>query len=193
MRILREALGLFVLLSLLTGGIYPLTIFGAGQLLFPHEANGSLIVREGHTLGCELIGRPFTAPGDFWPRPSAAARGAYDSSLSSGSNLGPVNPALAAAVRGRVAALRAADPADTRPVPVDLVTASGSGLDPDISPAAAERQVPRVARARGVSESALRELVARHRREPLLGLFGGARVNVLELNLALDDLVAAER
>jgi K+-transporting ATPase ATPase C chain len=193
MRTLRDALALFVLLSLLTGGLYPLLIFGLGQALFAHEAGGSLLVRDGRTLGCELVGRSFTEPGDFWPRPSAAPRGAYDASLSSGSNWGPTNPALASAVAARVEALRAADPADDRPIPVDLVTASGSGLDPHISPAAAERQVPRVARARGLPETALRELVARHVREPLAGLFGGARVNVLELNFALDQLAAARR
>jgi potassium-transporting ATPase KdpC subunit len=188
MKTLREALVLFLLLTLLTGVLYPLAIWGAGGLLFPHEADGSLVVRDGRVLGSELIGRPFTAPGDFWPRPSATAKVPYDASLSSGSNLGPTNPALADAVKARVAALQAADPTDTRPIPVDLVTASGSGLDPDISPAAAERQVPRVARARGLPEERVRELVARHVQEPLLGVFGGARVNVLRLNLALDEL-----
>jgi K+-transporting ATPase ATPase C chain len=191
MRTLREALSLFLLLTLLTGVLYPLAVWGASLALFPHEADGSLVVRDGHVLGSELIGRPFTAPGDFWPRPSATAKSPYDASLSTGSNLGPTNPALADAVKARVAALQAADPSDTRPIPVDLVTASGSGLDPDISPAAAERQVPRVARARGLPEERVRELVARHEQEPLLGVFGGARVNVLRLNLALDELTAA--
>jgi len=191
MKTLRDALVLFVLLTVLTGGLYPLAVWGASRVLFPREADGSLVVRHGLVVGCELVGRPFDAPGDFWSRPSAAPRGAYDASLSSGSNWGPTNPALAEAVKGRVAALQAADPSDTRPIPVDLVTASGSGLDPDISPAAAERQVPRVARARGLPEKAVRELVARHVQEPLLAIFGGARVNVLQLNLALDDLAAA--
>ena len=187
---LRDALVLFALLTLLTGGLYPLAVLGAGRVLFPHEATGSLLERDGRVVGCELVGRPFTAPGDFWPRPSAAPRGAYEASLSSGSNLGPTNPALADAVKARVAALQAADPTDTRPIPVDLVTASGSGLDPDISPAAAERQVPRVARARGLPERQVRDLVARSVQEPFLAIFGGARVNVLRLNLALDDLAA---
>jgi len=180
-----------VLLTLLTGVLYPLAIWGAGRVFFPHEAGGSLVVRDGRVVGSELVGRPFTAPGDFWPRPSATPKGPYDASLSGGSNLGPTNPALADAVRARVAALQAADPDDTRPIPVDLVTASGSGLDPDISPGAAERQVPRVARARGLPEATVRELVASHVQEPLLGIFGGARVNVLRLNLALDDLSAS--
>ncbi len=191
MRTVRDALVLFVLLTLLTGGLYPLVVWGAGRALFPREAEGSLVVRDGRIVGSELVGRPFTAPGDFWPRPSAAPRGAFDASVSGGSNWGPTNPALAEAVRARVAALLAADPADTRPIPVDLVTASGSGLDPDISPAAAERQVPRVARARGLPEPAVRELVGRHVQEPWLTIFGGARVNVLQLNLALDDLAGA--
>jgi len=193
MKMLRDALVLFLLLTLLTGGLYPLAVWGAGRVLFPREADGSLVVREGRIVGCELVGRPFTAPGDFWPRPSAASRGAYDASLSSGSNWGPTNPALADAVKARIAALQAADPADRRPIPVDLVTASGSGLDPDISPAAAERQVPRVARARRLPEKAVRELVASHVQEPWLTIFGGARVNVLRLNLALDDLAAGAR
>lgn len=190
MKTLREALVLFLLLTLLTGGLYPLAVLGAGRLLFPHEARGSLLVRDGRVVGSELVGRPFTAPGDFWPRPSLAPRGPCDASLSGGGNHGPTNPVLAQAVRARVAALQAADPSDTRPIPVDLVTASGSGLDPHVSPAAAERQVPRVARARGLPEDELRALVQRHVEPPLLGVFGGARVNVLRLNLALDEFAA---
>lgn len=191
MKTLREALVLFVVLSVLTGGLYPLLVTGAARLLFPREADGSLVVRDGQVVGSELVGRAFDAPGDFWPRPSATGPAPYNAAMSSGSNLGPTNPALAQAVKDRVAALQAADPSDTRPIPVDLVTASGSGLDPDISPAAAERQVPRVARARGLPEQAVRELVARQVQEPFLGVFGGARVNVLRLNLALDDLATA--
>ena len=188
MKTLRDALVLFVLLSLLTGGLYPLAVWGAGRVLFPREADGSLIVRGGRVVGCELVGRPFSAPGDFWPRPSAAPRGAYDASLSSGSNLGPTNPALADAVQARVAALRAADPTDTRPIPVDLVTASGSGLDPHISPAAADYQVARVAKARGLDVAKVKALVAEHTEDRQLGFLGEPRVNVLKLNLALDAL-----
>lgn len=190
MRTLREALGVFLLLALVTGVLYPLAVTGAAWLLFPRQAGGSLLVRDGRVLGSELVGRPFADPGDFWPRPSLAPRGPYDARLSGGGNHGPTHPELAAAVRERVAALQAADPSDTRPIPVDLVTASGSGLDPHLSPAAAERQVPRVARARGLPEEELRALVQRHVEPPLLGVFGGARVNVLRLNLALDELAA---
>ena len=191
MKTLRDALLVFIVLSVLTGGLYPLAVTGAARLLFPREAEGSLVVRGGQVVGSELVGRAFDGPGDFWPRPSATGAAPYDATASSGSNLGPTNPALAQAVRERVAALQAADPQDTRPIPVDLVTASGSGLDPDISPAAAERQVPRVARARGLPEQDVRALLAAHVQEPFLGLFGGARVNVLRLDLALDDLAAA--
>jgi potassium-transporting ATPase KdpC subunit len=190
MKTLRDAFLILLLLTLITGGVYPLLVTLAAQALFPHAAGGSLIVREGRVLGSELIGRPFDAPGDFWPRPSAAPRGPYAASLSGGSNLGPTNAALAEAVRARAAALRAADPADQRPIPVDLVTASGSGLDPHISPASAERQVPRVARARGLAQEGVRELVARHTQGRWLGVFGDPGVNVLQLNLALDALGA---
>ena len=190
MKMLRDALVLFVLLTLLTGGLYPLAVWGAGRVLFPREADGSLIVRDGLVVGCELVGRPFSAPGDFWPRPSAAPHGAYDASLSAGSNWGPTNPALADAVKARVAALQAADPSDTRPIPVDLVTASGSGLDPHISPEAALFQVPRIAKARNLPEDRVRQLVVDNTEGRLFGLLGEPRVNVLQLNLALDQLKA---
>ena len=147
--LIRPAILLLLLLTVLTGILYPLCITGFAQLLFPHEANGSLIVREGHPAGSALIGQPFEDPRYFWGRPSATRPFPYNSAASTGSNLGPSNPELTKAVRSRIAALRAADPADRRPIPVDLVTASGSGLDPHISPAAALYQVPRVARGPG--------------------------------------------
>jgi K+-transporting ATPase ATPase C chain len=185
---LRPALTLFALLALLTGVAYPLLVTGVAQAAFPERANGSLVRVDGQVRGSRLIGQPFSAPGYFWGRPSATSPSPYDASASAGSNLGPTNPALRAAVRDRVAALRAADPGNLTPVPVDLVTASGSGLDPDISPAAALYQTPRVARARGLEEARLRALVARHTEPRPLRLLGEPRVNVLELNLALDTL-----
>ena len=153
---------------------------------FPDQARGSIIERDGKAVGSELLGQPFSSPRYFWSRPSATATHAYNGAASSGSNLGPMNPALAEAVAGRIAALRAADPGNDAPVPVDLVTASGSGLDPHISPAAAEYQASRVARARGLPVEQVRELVASATRERTFGIFGEPRVNVLELNLALD-------
>ncbi len=156
----RPALALLVALTLVTGVLYPLVVTGIGMVLFPRPSRGSLIVEHGVVRGSSQIGQPFDAPGDFWGRPSATSRVPYDAALSTGSNLGPLNPALIDAVRARVAALRAADPTNPAPVPVDLVTASGSGLDPHISPAAAEYQVPRVARARGLDEGMVRALVA---------------------------------
>ena len=184
--LLRPALTLFVVLSLVTGLLYPLAVTGVAQTAFTHQANGSLITQGGKAVGSELIGQSFTEPGHFWGRPSATAPMPYNASASGGSNLGPTNPALVDAVKARIEALRAADPGNTRPVPVDLVTASASGLDPHISPAAAEYQVERVARARRLDPGVVRELVARHRSEAQFGLFGDARVNVLTLNLALD-------
>lgn len=183
---LRPALVLFVLLSLVTGLAYPLAVTGVAQLAFPAQANGSLIVRDGQVVGSELIGQAFSDPTHFWSRPSATSPMPYNAANSGGSNLGPNNPALADAVKGRIEALRAADPAQTAPVPVDLVTTSGSGLDPHISRAAADWQVPRVARVRGLDEAKLRALVEQHTEQPLLGFIGEARVNVLRLNLALD-------
>jgi K+-transporting ATPase ATPase C chain len=185
---LRAATVLFVLLSVVTGIIYPLLVTGISHFAFAHQATGSLIEREGKPLGSALLGQPFDAPGYFWGRLSATTPQPYNGASSSGSNLGPTNPALFDAVSTRVKALRALDPDNHLPVPVDLVTASGSGLDPDITPAAAEYQIARVARARGVPEAQVRALVAHYRTERFLGVLGEARVNVLELNLALDQL-----
>lgn len=185
---LRAATVLFVLLSLVTGLVYPLLVTGIGHVAFAREAGGSVIERDGKPLGSALLGQPFDAPQYFWGRLSATTPQPYNGTSSSGSNLGPTNPALFDAVTARVQALRAADPGNQQPVPVDLVTASGSGLDPDISPAAAEYQIARVARTRGLSEAQVRKLVARFRTERFLGVFGEAHVNVLELNLALDQL-----
>lgn len=184
----RPAVVLFILLTLITGVVYPLAVTGIAQLVFPHQANGSLIVRSGKTLGSELIGQPFDDPKYFWGRLSATSDFPYNAAASSGSNYGPLNPALFAAVQARVAALRAADPGNTQPIPVDLVTSSGSGLDPDISIAAAMFQVPRVARARGLTESAVLTLVNRYTEGRQLGYLGEPRVNVLQLDLALDAI-----
>jgi K+-transporting ATPase ATPase C chain len=186
--ILRPALVLFVLLTLLTGVVYPLAVTGAAQALFPAQAAGSLILRDGQPVGSSLIGQNFTDPGHFWGRPSATGPMPYNASASGGSNQGPLNPALTDAVKGRIDALRAADPGNTSPVPVDLVTASASGLDPHISPAAARYQAARVARVRGLPLEQVEQLVAQHTETPWLGLLGEARVQVLRLNLALDAL-----
>jgi potassium-transporting ATPase KdpC subunit len=183
---IRPALVLLIVLSVLTGLIYPAVVTGVAQLVFPRQANGSLIVRDGQVVGSSLIGQPFDDPGYFWGRPSATSPFPYNAAASSGSNQGPTNPALSHAVKGRVEALRAADPGNTTPVPVDLVTASGSGLDPHISPAAALYQVSRVARVRKLDESAVRQLVEQHIEGRQLGLLGEPRVSVLALNLALD-------
>jgi potassium-transporting ATPase KdpC subunit len=182
---LRPACILLLGFTLLTGVIYPALVTGLAQAMCPHEANGSIIVAGGKPLGSELIGQGFTDARYFWSRPSAAAP-AYNGSGGTGSNQGPSNPALAEAVKSRVAALQAADPGNTAPIPVDLVTASASGLDPHISPAAAEYQLARVARARGMDPSTIARLLADHTESRDLGLFGEPRVNVLELNLALD-------
>ncbi|SAI33775.1 potassium-transporting ATPase C chain [Bordetella ansorpii] len=186
--LLRPALTVFVALSLITGLAYPLLTTGVARMLFPHQAAGSLIERDGKVIGSDLIGQAFRSPGYFWSRPSATAPMAYNGGASGGSNLGPTNPALAQAVQERVAALRAADPDNPAQIPVDLVTASGSGLDPHISAAAAEYQVRRVARARGLPEAEVRKLVQAHTDSPWLGLIGDPAVNVLPLNLALDAL-----
>ena len=186
MRTLRNAILLLLVLTLTTGIVYPLVVTGLGQALFSHAANGSLIVRDGKTLGSELIGQPFSDPRYFWSRPSATTPFAYNSGSSGGSNLGPTNPALTDAVKARIDALRAADPDNEAPVPVDLVTASGSGLDPDISPAAAAFQVARVARARGMKRDEVDTLVAAATEKRTLGVLGEPRVNVLALNLSLD-------
>ena len=182
----RPALTLLLVLTLLCGGIYPLLVTGIGQAAFPARAAGSMIVQDGKLRGSSLIGQPFSSPRYFWGRPSATAPMPYNAAGSSGSNQGPLNPALVDAVKGRIAALHAADPANRQPVPVDLVTASASGLDPEISPAAILYQLERVARIRGIAPAALHQLVERHTEHPQLGIFGEARVNVLELNLALD-------
>jgi len=165
---------------------YPLVVTGIGQLAFHRQATGSVLERTGHPVGSALLGQPFSDPAHFWSRPSATAPHPYNGAASSGSNQSPTNPALLEAVRARVAALRAADPDNSAPVPADLVTASGSGLDPHISPAAAAYQVARVARARGLPEDDVRALVAAHTSSRTLGLLGEPRVNVLALNLALD-------
>jgi potassium-transporting ATPase KdpC subunit len=186
---LKQSLLLLVTLSVLTGVIYPLLITGMAQVMFPRQANGSLIYRDGKAVGSTLIGQNFDEPKYFWGRPSATTPVAYNAASSGGSNLGPTNPALLDAVRTRIAALKAADPNNSAPIPVDLVTTSGSGLDPHISPAAAEYQVGRVARVRGVSEDAVRQLVIQHTEKRTLGLLGEPRVNVVELNLDLDSII----
>lgn len=185
---IRPAIVSLALLTLLTGLIYPAVVAGIAQLLFPGQANGSLILKDGKPVGSALIGQPFDDPKYLWGRPSATAPFPYNAGASSGSNQGPTNPALKQAVQDRIAALRAADPDNALPIPVDLVTASGSGLDPHISPAAARYQVHRVAKARGLDEAALGRLVERHTEGRQLGLLGEPRVNVLALNLALDGL-----
>ncbi len=183
--VLRPALVLFAVLTLVTGLLYPLFVTGVAQAVLPHQANGSLIVRDGQTVGSSLVGQAFTQPGHFWSRPSSTGPAAYNASASGGSNLGPSNPALAEAVQARIAALRAADPGNTAPVPVDLVTASASGLDPHISLAAARYQVPRVARVRGLASEQVDALVNAHTDGVWFGFLGEPRVNVLALNLAL--------
>jgi K+-transporting ATPase ATPase C chain len=177
---------MLALLTLITGILYPFAVTGVAQVAFPREAQGSLIVRNGETVGSSLIGQPFSDPKYFWSRPSATSSAPYDAAASSGSNQGPLNPALRDAVKARIAALQAADPDNRLPIPVDLVTASGSGLDPHISPAAAAYQVERVARARGIGLDVVRGLVAEHTDQRQFGFLGEPRVNVLELNLALD-------
>jgi K+-transporting ATPase ATPase C chain len=190
---LRPALVSFLALSAITGLAYPMVLTGISKVLFPRQAAGSLIKADGRVIGSELIGQSFTAPRDFWSRPSATVDAnskplPYNGANSGGSNLAPSNPDLKKAVEERIAALRAADPDTTGPVPVDLVTTSASGLDPHISPAAAAYQVHRVAKARGLDEAKVRELVTAHTERPQLGVLGDARVNVLKLNLALEAL-----
>ncbi len=182
---LRPAITLLALLTIITGVIYPITVTGLAQVLFPHQADGSLIVIDGKTYGSELIGQQFDDPKYFWGRPSAAG---YNAAASSGSNLGPMNPSLEEAVQARMDALQAADPNNPLPIPVDLVTASASGLDPHISVAAALYQVARVATARGLSEAQVTSLVEEYTEGRQFGIFGEPRVNVLMLNLALDGI-----
>lgn len=184
--ILRPVLVTFTVLTLVTGVAYPLVVTGIGKTLFPAEAAGSLIQRDGKLVGSALIGQNFSDPGHFWGRPSATGPNAYNAAASSGSNQGPLNPALVEAVKGRVEALRAADPGNTLPVPVELVTASASGLDPHIGPAAAGFQVQRVAKARSIDVAKVRAMVAENTERPLFGILGEPVVNVLRLNLALD-------
>jgi K+-transporting ATPase ATPase C chain len=185
---IRPALMALLIFTVLTGLLYPLVVTGIAQLAFPHQANGSLIVVNGKTVGSTLIGQQFTDPKYFWGRLSATGPYPYNGASSSGSNLGPTNPALLDEVKARIAALKAADPGNTQPIPVDLVTSSGSGLDPDISVAAALYQLPRVARLRGLNESAVRALVDQYTQGRTLGFLGEPRVNVLQLNLALDSI-----
>jgi K+-transporting ATPase ATPase C chain len=184
--ILRPALVLFGALSLLCGLLYPAAVTAIGHAAFAHQASGSLVAAGGRTVGSTLIGQPFSAPGYFWSRPSATTPMADNGAGSGGSNLGPTNPALVDAVKARVAALRQADPGNRALIPVDLVTASASGLDPEISVAAAEYQAGRIAAARKLPVEQVRALIDRHRIEPALGFLGEPRVNVLALNLALD-------
>ncbi|HEY7517827.1 MAG TPA: potassium-transporting ATPase subunit KdpC [Methylomirabilota bacterium] len=190
---LRTAILMLVVLTVVTGLAYPLVVTGIAQVVFPRQANGSLVEKDGKVVGSALIGQPFDDPKYFWGRASATAPFPYNPGSSSGSNQGPLNPALSEAVKGRIEALRAADPGNTAPVPVDLVTASGSGLDPHITPAAALYQAGRVARVRKIDESKMRELVERHIEGRQWGILGEPRVNVLAVNLALDETVHAGR
>lgn len=186
--LLRPTLVLFAALTVVTGVAYPVVVTALGQAVFPHQANGSLIVSGGEPVGSELIGQQFDAPGYFWGRLSATAPNPDNAQSSGGSNLGPTNPALADEVKSRLNALHEADPTNTAPVPVDLVTSSGSGLDPQISPAAAAYQAARVAKARSLAREQVDALIARNTSGRQWGMLGEARVNVLKLNLALDRL-----
>jgi K+-transporting ATPase ATPase C chain len=183
---LRSALVAFLALTVATGVLYPAVVTLVGRLAFANQVDGSIIEYHGRAVGSRLLGQPFSAPRYFWSRPSATGPMPYNGAVSSGSNQGPSNPSLATAVTARIEALRAADPGNSRPVPVDLVTASGSGLDPHISIAAAEYQIGRVAHARGLDPAAVAALVREHTEDRTLGVLGEPRVNVLELNLALD-------
>jgi K+-transporting ATPase ATPase C chain len=186
--LLKPAIVLLVLFTVLTGVIYPLAVTGLAQAIFPFQANGSLIVKDGQVIGSKLVGQSFDDPRYFWGRLSATGPVPYNAAASSGSNLGPTNPALTDAVQARIAALKDADPQNTSPIPVDLVTASGSGLDPDVSVAAALYQVARVARARGLAEGQVLDLVDQNTQSRQLGFLGEPRVNVLLLNQALDAI-----
>ncbi|MBC8720499.1 MULTISPECIES: potassium-transporting ATPase subunit KdpC [Paraburkholderia] len=186
--LIRPVLVLFVVLTVIAGGIYPIAVTAIGHMAFPHQASGSLIEHNGKAVGSALIGQQFDAPYYFWGRLSATTPNPYNAQNSGGSNLGPTNPALADEIKGRIDALKAAGTDMSQPVPVDLVTSSASGLDPEISPAAAAYQTARVAKARGLTTDQVTELVARSTSGRQFGIFGEARVNVLKLNLALDDL-----
>jgi K+-transporting ATPase ATPase C chain len=190
---LRPALVLFAVLTLIVGVLYPLAVTGIAQLAFASQANGSLIERDGKPVGSRLIGQSFTAPGYFWGRPSATGPMPDNAAGSSGSNLGPLNPALVDAVKGRIAALKAADPTNQDAIPVDLVTASASGLDPEISVAGARYQMARVAAARKLPLAKVEQIVSAHTVERMFGFLGEARVNVLQLNLALDAEPVSQR
>jgi K+-transporting ATPase ATPase C chain len=185
---IRPAVVLLLFFTVLTGLLYPLAITGIAQLAFTQAASGSILTRDGKPIGSSLIGQNFSDPKYFWGRPSATSPQPYAGTGSTGSNLGPLNPALTDAVKARIQALRAADPGNVAPVPVDLVTASASGLDPEMSVAAALYQARRVARARGLDVQTLRDLIGAHSQGRLLGVLGEPRVNVLDLNLALDGL-----
>jgi K+-transporting ATPase ATPase C chain len=187
--IIRPAVVSFLALTILTGIAYPLAVTGIARVAFPWEASGSLVTKDAQTVGSALIGQNFSDPKHFWGRPSATGPFPYNATASSGSNQGPLNPALTDAVKGRIEALRAADPGNTLPVPVDLVTASGSGLDPHISVAAAKFQAARVARLRQVPLEQVEQLIDRHTEGRMFGFLGEPRINVLRLNLALDGLI----
>jgi K+-transporting ATPase ATPase C chain len=187
-RLIRPAISLLVLITVLLGIVYPLVITGAAKLVFPHQAEGSLIYKDGRLIGSTLIGQSFSDPKYFWGRPSATSPQPYNGLASSGSNLGPLNPALLDGVKANAKALHDADPDNQRPIPVDLVSASASGLDPEISPAAANYQAARVARARNLPLEQVEALIRAHERGRLLGFMGEPRINVLEANLALDRL-----
>ena len=189
----KTSITILSLFTILTGLIYPVTVTGLAQWLFPHQANGSLIEQNGQVVGSELIGQSFTSPQYFWGRPSATAPFPYNAAASSGSNLGPTNPSLEHLVQQRIAALQAADPGNQSPIPVDLVTASASGLDPHISIAAALYQVPRVARVRGLSKKQVLALVNQHTEGREWGFLGEPRVNVLKLNQALDGIYTSDK
>ena len=189
--ILRPVLVLFAALTVVTGLVYPIVVTAVAHAAFPHQANGSLIEKDGKAVGSELLGQQFDAPSYFWGRLSATSPNPYNPQASGGSNLGPTNPALADEVKGRISALHDADPTNTAPIPVDLVTSSGSGLDPEISPAAAAYQIDRVAKARKLSPNDVDALVQRATSGRQFGILGEARVNVLKLNLALDELKPA--
>lgn len=185
---LKPALVMLLVLTMITGAAYPALVTGLARLMYPLEANGSLVEKDGKVLGSALIGQPFSDPKYFWGRPSATALMPYNAANSGGSNLGPTNPALAEAVESRIQALKAADPTQLEPIPVDLVTASASGLDPHISPAAALWQAPRIAHLRGMALDSVRQLIETHTEGRQFGFFGEPRVNVLRLNLALDGM-----
>jgi K+-transporting ATPase ATPase C chain len=186
--LVRPAVVLFLMLTVVTGIVYPLIVTGLAHLVLPAQAAGSLMIKDGKAIGSRLIGQSFSDPKYFWSRPSATTPQPYNGLASTGSNLGPLNPALTDAIKSRIQALREADPGNTAPVPVDLVTASGSGLDPEISVAAANYQAARVARVRGLQPQVVQALITTHTHGRLFGVFGEPRVNVLELNLALDSL-----